>query len=236
MPLPEWIVIGDLHALAERLVTELGDVARQGVGARGEWTLAIPGGSVAERLLPLLWRAPLPWGACHVVWCDERMVPADDAASNQGAVRRAMPASMPWAMHPMPVDATDPELAAREYARTLRALMGPGGVLDAVLLGVGEDGHVASLFPGQGTLDETERTVVVEHEAPKAPPLRLSLTMPVLTRARLTCVAAFGEGKQAAVRDACDASGTTPVSRCLHQARRPLLLVDSDAAAFLPPR
>lgn len=197
-----------------------------------QWTLVIAGGSVARRLLPPFARLPLPWSTCHVLFADERAVPADDADSNWRLCRAAaVDAPMMQATwHRLDADAPDLEPAAADYARIIHALLGVDGQLDVVLLGVGDDGHIASAFPGRQLPDATVFPVL---DAPKPPPRRLSLSPRLLADARLVCLAAFGAGKAPALRDALSTTSTTPAGALLRQAREPLVLLDAGAASLV---
>lgn len=203
------------------------------------WTLAVPGGSVAERLLPAIAaHAALPWSRCDVCFADERAVPPSDPASNwqtcRSATRDTAMDAARW--HRMPGDAADLDAAAAAYADLLRRLTAPDGHLTAVLLGVGEDGHVASIFPGAASAAQEDAPVFVERHAPKPPPVRLSLGPAVLASAGVTCVAALGAGKRAIAREAMDPASPTPVARLLRSSRSPLLLLDREAASSKPPK
>jgi 6-phosphogluconolactonase len=133
----------------------------------------------------------------------------------------------------MPADAVKLEMAAATYARELEAACGSPPVLDLVLLGVGEDGHVASLFPGQAGADETARSVIAVENAPGALPRRMSLTIPVLVAARSVVVATFGSTKAEAMRGAISGDVDTPVGRVLRDAANVRVLLDGEAAALL---
>jgi 6-phosphogluconolactonase len=186
-------------------------------------------------MLPPLARAPLPWERAHVFWCDERAVPPDDPQSNWGQCRRL------WAgedrvrlahLHRMPADRPDLSTAVHSYEGLLQSVAGRPPCLDVVLLGVGEDGHVASIFPGRAR-QHGASDVIVEEDAPKPPSRRMSLSLDALARARLTCVAAFGQGKADIVRLAIDPSSDVPVAQLLRAAHSPLLLVDEAAGKQL---
>jgi 6-phosphogluconolactonase len=225
------VVIDADAALSVVLARAIADTLATRPGVSG-WTIALPGGSVVERLVGPLARTPLPWSQAHILFVDERAVPPGDERSNWRACRQAA-AGTPMAeatWHRLPADEVDLERAADGYARTLSALAGSPPQLDVVLLGVGEDGHVASLFPGHAALDASEAVIVVERNAPKPPAVRLSMSLDVLARARLTCVAGFGAAKHAAIAEALDPRSERPVARLLWQARSPLLLVDHEAA------
>jgi 6-phosphogluconolactonase len=227
---PDWFVVGDATALADVLVRSVGRVvAARPVG--GSWSLALPGGSVIDRLVRPLARAELPWEAAHVFFVDERAVSPDVPDSNWRVCRAAAEgtrmADARW--HRLPADASDLARAVAGYASELTEVAGTPPQLDVVLLGVGEDGHVASLFPDHPALAAAD-LVIIERDAPKRPAVRLSMSLDVLAHARLTCVAAFGAGKQGAVRAALDPSSAWPVARLVRRARQPLVLADRAAA------
>ncbi|HTJ61431.1 MAG TPA: 6-phosphogluconolactonase, partial [Candidatus Saccharimonadales bacterium] len=128
----------------------------------------------------------------------------------------------------------DPERAARDYAETLRFVLGSPPVLDLALLGVGEDGHIASLFPGRPALHAIEPHVLVEEASPKPPPLRLTLSLDVLAGAREVIVAAFGTPKAAAMAEALqDPESELPLALLLRRAPRATVMLDEEAASAL---
>lgn len=221
--------VDSVAGLATELVCR---VAALPLAQASRWTLVIAGGSVARQLLPPLARSPLPWPACHVLFADERAVAADDPASNWRLCRAAAADTpmMQATWHRLEGDAPDLARAAADYARTVHALLGAAGQLDVALLGVGDDGHVASAFPGRVV---PETTVFPVLDAPKPPPRRLSLSPRLLADARLVCVAAFGTAKAPAIRDALTPSSTTPAGALLRRARAPLVLLDADAASLV---
>jgi 6-phosphogluconolactonase len=227
--------VASIDALAEHFTELFAAVADRAIERRGRCTIAIAGGSVAERFLPRLSHVAEDWSVVHVFWCDERAVPVADPSSNAGAAIRLL-LGTPAAgavLHPMPADSGEPDVAAARYEAELQAAVGSEGRLDVVLLGVGEDGHVASLFPGHVALSVTERSVVFVEDAPKPPPRRMTLTLPVLARAGLVVVAAFGAGKAGAMRDALEGEGRSPVARVLADAEEAVVLLDDGAASLL---
>lgn len=207
-------------------------VAAVSLADASQWTLVVAGGSVARQFLPPLARAPLPWRTCHVLLADERAVPADDAESNWRLCRGAAAGTsmMQATWHRPDADAPDLAQAAADYARTIHALLGVNDQLDVALLGVGDDGHIASAFPGRVV---PEAMVFPVLDAPKPPPRRLSLSPRLLAGARLVCVAACGAAKAPAIRDALTARSTTPAGWLLREAHEPLVLLDADAASLL---
>jgi 6-phosphogluconolactonase len=178
-------------------------------GAGGRFDLALPGGRSPLGLLHALVGAdrlsPGAWARTHVWFVDERAVPPDDPASNAGLVLAALsPPSGPLVceVHRMRADASDLEAAAREYEAALPA------TLDLVVLGLGEDGHVASLFAGSSALAESARRVTVVLDSPKPPPRRLTLTPRALDEAREVVVLGLGAEKARAVARALEGDVT----------------------------
>jgi len=198
------VEIHPVELLAARFARLTEETARDAIAARGAFSIAIPGGSAAESLLPSLVSASIDWSKCAVFWVDERMVPPDHADSNYRIAKGVwldlvpLPAERIYRMHgedPVAVQ------AAANYARTLRAAVGDPVAFDLVLLGVGPDGHVASLFPGHRLLRAWDREVAVLGDAPKAPSGRMTLTLKTLTAARRTVVFAAGASKAGAIAD-----------------------------------
>lgn len=201
-------------------------------GPSGRLACAIPGGSVAEAFLPALGSLQLDWTRVGVWWADERAVAPDDPQSNYRLARRLWLSTVPippTAVHRMPADALDLTEAAARYEEELLARLGSPPIFDLVLLGVGADGHIASLFPGHPALEERWRAVIALTDAPKPPPRRLTLTMPVLAAATTIIVAAFGAEKAEAIRDARSGTADTPLARLLRAAPHTELWTDREA-------
>jgi len=231
------VVVASIPALTERWALHGAAAARAAQGARGRFTLAVPGGSVAERFLPAMVAQDIDWSSVDVFFCDERCVPPQSADSNFGAIERLLleplGAERPR-VHRMAGEDPDPERAARDYAETLRFVLGSPPVLDLALLGVGEDGHIASLFPGRPALHAIEPHVLVEEASPKPPPLRLTLSLDVLAGAREVIVAAFGTPKAAAMAEALqDPESELPLALLLRRAPRATVMLDEEAASAL---
>lgn len=227
------VFVGDLAAVRRRLVEDVSREAGRSVAERGRFALAVPGGSVARDALPALVSVPFDWGCTHVFWVDERAVPRSDPESNLRVVSEAWltPAGAPaTSAHAMPANRADLARAADDYDLEIRQVLGDPPRLDYVLLGVGPDGHVASLFPGHPALADTSRLAVAVFGAPKPPPSRLTLTMPLLLDARRVVVMALDASKAPVIEEVfADEASTLPVSTVLRRARRPLLLLDASA-------
>lgn len=166
-------------------------------------SLVLTGGGIATRVYEQFDPGVLAWDTVDVYWGDERFVPADHADANVKQARDAFLDHIgidPQRLHPMPPYSCDYSMseAADQYAKVLPARF------DLVLLGLGDDGHIASLFPGHDTLAVTDRDVVAEFSSPKPPPQRLSLTFPALNRASAVWFLVSGADKAPAVRRAWD--------------------------------
>lgn len=236
-------IVASRDALVHEFVARLEQQARSTIAARGSFSMAVSGGSIAHVFLPALVDADVQWASVDVLWCDERVVAHTDPESNcnvawQLWLQRLAPDASPR-VYRMPVDTVPIEVAAEEYERDVKhVLAASGGALDCVILGVGPDGHVASLFPGYPSLRaEASRLVSPVRGAPKPPPDRLTLTLPVLAQARTVMLAAFGVEKANVVREVLDReSSALPAALLLRQCRKALVMLDSDAASLLESR
>ena len=216
---PEIEILADETALANVLAARIVSDATAALAARGRFALAIPGGSVVSLFARGL-AAPLAAAHWHVFWTDERRVPLSDPQSNfRLAETELLPKLAGAQVHPLRGSAADCETELRPFLP-----------LDLALLGVGVDGHVASLFPGNPATRETQRLVADVHDAPKPPPDRVTLTFPVLNAARQTLVVASGAGKAAIVGRVFAACGDLPAQRL---SGSPRWLLDRAAAAHL---
>lgn len=250
MSAPEVLVHRDApllaKAVAARLVTRLVDAA----AARGAASVVLTGGGVGTAVLAELSAAPaadaVDWRHLDVWWGDERFLPAGDPERNETGAREALLGKVdvdPGRVHPMPgpdgPDGDDPEAAAARYAAWLSAAARPedhGQVpsFDLLLLGIGPEGHVASLFPGMPALYD-DRPVVAVRGSPKPPPVRLTLTLPAICAAREVWVIAAGEEKAGAVQLALSGAGPVQVPAAAARGRqRTLFLLDRPAAGRLP--
>jgi 6-phosphogluconolactonase len=234
------IVVNTPAKLAEELARRFEQEALRKLASTGRFTIGLPGGSVAATCFPRLARTNVDWSRTEFFWADERAVPASDPESNFGLAQALWlgPARVPGArVHRMEADSADLDRAAASYAGTMVRLLGSPPRLDFLLLGVGPDGHVASLFPGRPLLQEQVLWVAAVTDSPTHPPRRLTLTLPALEAADRVVVAAFGEGKAGAVYDALeDADSELPLALLVRRARHPALLLDFEAASrFRPP-
>lgn len=188
------------------------------------FSVCLSGGSTPRRLYELLAAEPrrrtFPWGRTHWFWGDERFVPPDDKASNYRMTREAMLSHVPAPpanIHPIPTVGLSPQQAAEAYARELRAFHGEDALdparplFNVVLLGLGTNGHTASLFPGQPVLDERTRWTgtMTDPEAGT----RITLTYPALESAREVVYLVAGADKQPMLKRLLAADPTIPAGR-----------------------
>jgi 6-phosphogluconolactonase len=209
----EWVTGEDVATTEQAAAEFIAARLREAIAARGRATLAVSGGTTPWRMFGRLAGSVLDWGAVHLLQVDERIVPAaDDARNWKRLLATPLAARVPMAQrHPMPVEMQDPELAAAHYAVTLTRTCGDPPVLDVVQLGIGDDGHTASLFAGDPLLDETGREVGVSQ--PREGIARLTLTRPALDRARCVVWLALGAARQPAVARLFAADQSIPASR-----------------------
>ncbi|MEP7054927.1 MAG: 6-phosphogluconolactonase [Actinomycetota bacterium] len=249
MTTPEVIVHRDAmllaRAAAARLVTKLVDVQ----SARGSASIVLTGGGVGTATLAELRQIPardaVDWSRVDVWWGDERFLAAGDPERNETQARAALldhvrlDPSRVHAITPLG-EAPDPETAASRYAAALLAAAqpedhGPVPQFDVLLLGVGPDAHVASLFPESPAMYD-ERPVVGIHGAPKPPPNRVSMTLAAINSAREIWLLAAGPDKARAVSLALSGAGGVQVpAAAVAGRRRTLYLLDTAAASKLPP-
>ena len=191
--------------VAAQVAEAFGETVTRAAAERRRLRCGVAGGSVASHVFPLLARRSVPWSIVDVFLADERFVAADHPESNARAVVQGwlghLPAERP-VFHPMTTVGVSAEEAARLASRTLCEVAGTPPRLDLVVLGVGPDGHVASLFPGLPGWRESSDWVLAVHDAPKPPPDRLSLGLATLAQAREIWFVAFGAEKAAVIAEA----------------------------------
>jgi 6-phosphogluconolactonase len=236
---PQTQVLEDARALADAAAEQVAQAIESAVRERGACYLALAGGETPRGCFETLARPPLrestPWGRCFVYWSDERFVPLDDPASNYRMAREALldRVAIPGEqIFPAPVGAPSPKAAAEGYARELERLpRSKNGWprFDLILLGMGEDGHTASLFPGDPALEERQATVAAVRGS-KPPPDRLTFTLPVLNAARLVIFLVQGEGKREALARVLRRDRALPAARVEPVEGEVRFLVDRAAA------
>jgi 6-phosphogluconolactonase len=210
-------IFDDAEALAREAARWLRELAQRSSGA---FAVSLSGGSTPRRLYERLADEPLPWERVHWFWGDERFVPPDHPDSNYRMAREALLARAPVPaanIHAIPTERISPEEAASGYEAMLKRFYGAETLarerplFDAMLLGIGEDGHTASLFPGHAALDEERRWVLAVRGAKKE--ARITLTSPALEASRETAFLVTGAGKRDAVRRAQAGDRALPAGR-----------------------
>lgn len=193
-----WHAFDTGNELEQAVMRTILDTAQAAINQRGAFHIVLTGGRTPRRLYEMLRAADTDWAAWHVYFGDERCLPP------QHAERNSRMANLAWLDHvPIPRSQIHPmhaelgaEAAARTYGQTLQMV----GLFDVVLLGLGEDGHTASLFPGHYLGDTADApSVVAVHDAPKPPPERISLTAQRLSAARHVMFVVSGEAKRQAL-------------------------------------
>ena len=243
---PEVRVFPNLEDLSRQAASRFEDLAKRRVAEGRIFAAALSGGSTPRRLYQLLASVPfsdrIPWRSVHLFQVDERCVPPDHADSNYRMVREALltnglvPAPN---FHRMAAELPDREQAARQYAEELARILKPQAGdwprLDLALLGMGPDGHTASLFPGSAALDEQSRWVAPNY-VEKLNAYRLTLTFPVLNAAAEIIFLVAGADKAEALRQVLDASSAAekfPAQRVRPAEGQVRWYVDEAAARLL---
>lgn len=225
-------VLVDAAAVARRAAEEIAVQARAAVAARGQFTLATSGGTTPWVMLRELATLDVPWSHVHLFQVDERVAPRGHADRNLTKLTESLIArvAIPAAnVHAMPVEEPDLGAAAARYAAELSAVAGAPPVLDLVHLGLGPDGHTASLVPGDAALDVSDADVAAtgEYQGRR----RLTLTYPMLYRARCVLWIVTGAEKSAMLARLQSADGRIPAGRV----RSDRALIVADVAAATPP-
>jgi len=226
-------VLADADAVARRAAAIIAGEARAAVAARGRFVVAVSGGHTPWVMLRALADEDVPWAGVHVFQVDERVAPAGDPDRNLTHLRESLldhaPLS-PEQLHAMPVEARDLDAAAAPYAATLRALAGSPPVLDLVHLGLGPDGHTASLVPGDPVLDLTGADVGLT--GPYQGRRRMTLTYPTLDRARRVLWLVTGSEKVGMLARLRRGDASIPAGRVSQD--RALVVADRAAAGEQP--
>lgn len=236
---PEVIVYSDADAVAQstaaRLLLRIGDV----LAHQDRADIVLTGGTVGIATLAAAAASPLAstidWTDVHIWWGDERFVPAGHDDRNEGQAQSALLASLPLPednIHRVAGegDVSTAEDAAARYAREYADADSPA--FDVLMLGLGPDGHVASLFPGHPGLEASETAVIAVHDSPKPPPTRVSLTFETINAAREVWVVAAGAGKADAVARCLHGDDTLP-GAAVSGTDRTLWLIDAAAATAI---
>jgi 6-phosphogluconolactonase len=225
----------DIDSAARAAAVTIATAARRAIADRGRFALAVSGGHTPWLMLQALAREEIRWGNVHVFQVDERVAPAGHVDRNLTHLRESLLAHAPISpeqIHAMPVELHDLEEAARQYARTLGEIAGTPVVLDLVHLGLGPDGHTASLIPGDAVLNVTDADVALT--GPYQGRRRMTLTYPTLNRARQALWVVTGAEKLDMLSRLCDGDRTIPAGRV--QREHAVVLADRAAAGKLSPQ
>lgn len=225
-------IFPDADAVAREAARFVAARARRTVADRGRFTVAVSGGHTPWRMLRALAGEDVPWKGVHVLQIDERVAPAGDPDRNLTHLRESLLRHAPLApeqVHAMPVELADLEAAAARYAETLETIAGSPPVLDLAQLGLGPDGHTASLVPSDPVLDVSASEVAMTglYQGRR----RMTLTYPILNRARQVLWLVTGEGKAAMLVRLRDGDKTIPAGRL--RADHAVVFADQAAAARL---
>ena len=222
-------VFADADSVAKKAAATVAAEARAAIAARGKFIMAVSGGHTPWLMLRALAHEDVPWEAVHLVQVDERVAPAGDSDRNLTHLLESLQgldSLSPDRIHAMPVEATDLELAAAQYSTTLNQIAGSPAVLDLVHLGLGPDGHTASLVPGDPVLNVTDRDVALTgvYQGRR----RMTLTYPIINRSRRVLWLVTGNDKAEMVRRVYEGDTSIPAGRVNRD--HALILADRAAA------
>ena len=224
-------ILTDALAVAQRGAEIIAMEARAAVKSRGRFIVAVSGGRTPWQMLRALANEDVPWEDVHVIQVDERVVPDGDADRNLTHLRESLLEHAPLRpdqIHGMPVESAELEAGAKRYAVTLREIASSPPVLDLVHLGLGPDGHTASLVPGDPVLNVTDSDVALTgfYQGRR----RMTLTYPILNRARSILWLVTGEDKVTAFERLCQGDLTIPAGRI--QQANAVIVADQKAAGI----
>ena len=222
-------VFADSESVAHAAAAFVAEEARAEIKARGRFVMAVSGGHTPWLMLRALVHQDVPWEGLHLVQVDERVAPNEDSDRNLRHLvetLRGVESLGPDQIHAMPVEAPDLELAAKQYAGTLNQLAGSPAVLDLVHLGLGSDGHTASLVPGDRILNVTDVDVAMTDVYQNR--RRMTLTYPIINRARRVLWLVTGKEKAEMVGRLRSGDTSIPAGRVHND--RALMIADRAAA------
>lgn len=225
-------VFADADAVARKAAAIIAEEARNAVAARGRFVFAVSGGHTPWVMLRALANEDVPWSDVHLAQVDERVAPPEDPDRNLTHLRESLLSRAPLVpqhVHIMPVESLDLEAAAERYAQTLADVAGSPPVLDLVHLGLGPDGHTASLVPGDPVLNVSDRDVALTgtYQGRR----RMTLTYPIINRSRRILWVVTGEEKAGQLVRLRDADHSIPAGRVDQE--HGLVLADRAAAREL---
>lgn len=228
-------ILADANAVANEAAKIIAAEAQAAVASRGRFIMAVSGGHTPLQMLRLLASQPVPWAGVHIFQVDERIAPAGDPDRNLTHLRETLLEHAPVRseqIYAMPVESSDLEAAAANYAEMLQRIAGSPPVLDLAHLGLGPDGHTASLVPGDSVLDVMDKDVALTGGTYQGR-RRMTLTYPILNRSRRIFWVVTGSEKVEPLNRLRNSDPSIPAGR-VHQ-EQALVLADSAAAGQNPP-
>ena len=225
-------VFSDAESVAREAAKFIAEEARSAVAARGKFVMAVSGGKTPWIMLRDLAQQDVPWNRVHVVQVDERIAPEGDRDRNLTHLRESLLAHAPLRpeqIHAMPVDCSNSEAACLRYARTLEEIAGSPPVLDLIHLGLGPDGHTASLIPGDPVLNVNDADVALTgiYQGRR----RMTLTYPIINRSRRVLWLVTGTDKATMLTRLLAGDVSIPAGRV--RADDVVVLADRAAAALV---
>jgi 6-phosphogluconolactonase len=222
-------VLHNADMVAQQAASIIAAEARKAVALRGCFTLAFSGGKTPWKMLRALADEDVPWDGIHIIQVDERIAPEGHTDRNMTHLRESLMGQaslLPERVHAMQVEEKDPEVAAANYALTIRQIAGSKSIIDLIHLGLGSDGHTASLIPGDPVLDVTDRDVAPTgiYQGRR----RLTLTYPVINRARRILWLVTGSEKREMLLRLLASDLSIPAGRISQE--NAIVLADKDAA------
>lgn len=200
-------VFNDLDTLYKKAADTFVELAGKSIARKGRFAVALSGGSSPKAIFSLLateeYSQKLEWGKVYFFWVDERWVSLDDEKNNAKMTFETLLHRVPVngdQIFPMYKDGIEPEDYAKEYEKQIRNVLGEEGIFDFILLGMGDDGHTASLFPGEKVLEEKQKWVDAYYLKSQEM-FRITLTEPIINKAEHILVVAFGESKKHALNE-----------------------------------
>lgn len=238
---PEVVQLGTPQELAGEAARRFVALAGEAIAQRGSFSVALSGGSTPKALYAQLAAAPLndsiDWGKVHVFFSDERFVPPDSEESNYHTARVGLLSRVPIPaeqVHPYATEHIAPEDSAEAYEAEIRASVPAGSTsrpeFDLILLGMGPDGHTASLFPGTAALSISDRLVAPNY-VDKLQTWRLTFTYPLINAGRTVMFLVAGDDKKERVREVLSGGSSLPAARVAPAPGRLVWLLDAAAAA-----
>ena len=228
-------VLDNSDLVARRAATVIAGEARKAVALRGRFIFAISGGKTPWKMLHELTNEDVPWKNMHIFQVDERFAPEGHSDRNMTYIQKSLlghAPTLPVWIHGMQMEEKEPEEAVAGYSRTIRAIAGSKSIIDLIHLGLGPDGHTASLIPGDPVLNITDKDVALtgiyqgRH--------RMTLTFPIINRARKLLWLITGTEKSEMLQRLLEKDLSIPASHI--QQEHALVLTDKDAAGFLDER